>query len=109
MEIYAKDVVPLGFKGNGMFSDSKWHHYCLEQPKKRRFYIISNVDNSITHFNLSAREYQLYKRNRLSLIPLGCCDAGCGTRETKEDPEVDFLGDFDSCFLNRKSFHSQTF
>jgi len=105
VKIYLKDVAPLGFKGSGMFSDSRWHHfYYLEQPKQRRFYIIDSLDISVSHFNLTAREYKRYKQNELSLIPLGCCDAGCSNRETKENPIIDFKGDIEKIFKTKKKF-----
>lgn len=104
MKIYAKDLAPLGFKGIGMFDDSKWYHmYSLEIPSRRTFYIINVLDDSISHFTLTPKQYKLYKANKLSLIPLGCCNAGCSHLQSLENPNIDFQGNFEKVFGKKKN------
>lgn len=100
IRINTKDLEPLGFKGLGLMASSWHHHYYLELPKKRKIYIVDSLDQSISHFKLTPKEYQQYKQDRVSLIPLGCCSAGGSDRILKENPTLDFEGDFER--LGRK-------
>lgn len=101
MKIYTKDVESLGFKCSGMFDDSKWNQfYYTKIQNKHRVYIIDNVDNSISHFNLNKKEWEAFEDGQLSLIPIGCC---CATgNKFKENPVVDFQGDFEKFFGTKK-------
>jgi len=105
MKIYAKDVAPLGFKGNGMFDDSKWHQfYYATLPKQCKVYIISSLDpdQSISHFSLSQSQYKEFKNGKLSLVPIGCCCASGG--KYIENPIIDFRGDFQNVFGTKDKF-----
>lgn len=95
-------MLPLGFKGTGMFDDSKWYQrYKLEIPKKRRVYIVDIFDDSVCHFNLTLKQYRAFKANELGLVPLGCCGGFSG--ECLEHPTIDFQGNFDEVFGNKKN------
>lgn len=102
MNLYAKDVAKIGFKGSGLFDDSKWYHfYYAELPKTKQVYIIDSVEESVSHFNLSDTEWKEFKRNVLSLVPPGCCCAS--GNKYKEYPILDFKGDFKRCFKTLKN------
>lgn len=103
MRITTKDVKPLGFKGSGMFDDSKWYQfYFASVPKHRKVYVISALDGTVSHFDLSKDDYEDFESGDLSVVPPGCCCAS-GNRFT-EDFEIDFKGDVDKAFETKKDF-----
>ena len=88
MKIWLKDVAPLGFKGSGMWDDSKWYHFYYKiVPSKRRVYIIDALDRNLSHFSLTSKQYKAYMNGELSLVPLGCCCASGG--KYLENPKKD--------------------
>ena len=101
MKIYAKDVAPLGFKGSGMFDNSKWYHfYYAKCPKSRRVYIIDAIENSISHFELDKKDWKAFVDGKLSLVPEGCCCASGG--RFRENPIFDFMGEWKSVFGSKE-------
>ena len=100
MYLSAKNVEELGFIKSGLFSSKYHHHYYAKRPKSRKIYIIDNFDQSISHFVLTNDEWEDFEENDLSLVPIGCCCA-TGNRH-KENPIVDFMGDFKNVFGTRK-------
>ena len=102
MRICTKDVEKLGFKGSGMFDDSKWYQFYYAQvPSKRRVYILASFDQSISHFTLNAKDWKDFKNGDLSLVPIGCCCAS--GNKYKENPVVDFEGDFEKRFKTKEN------
>ncbi len=100
MNLKIKDVEKIGFKGVGLFDDSKWHqHYYAKLPKARRIYIIDDLEQSLSHFELSKKEWLAFEKNDLSLIPRGCCCVS-GNKH-KEHPILDFYGDWKRTFGTR--------
>ena len=74
--VYTKQVKPLGFKGSGMFCDSKWHlNYYRTFPKERTVVGICGgvVPEGVWRFELTAAQMKAFKNGQLSLIPPGCC------------------------------------
>jgi hypothetical protein len=102
MNIYTKDVAPLGFKGSDLMEDKWHHHYYAKFPKTCRVYIINSLDESVSHFQLTKKQYGDFEEGKLSLIPRGCCCA-TGNRYI-ENPVVDVEGDFDKLFGKKKAF-----
>ena len=100
MRLYTKDVEKIGFEGSGLFDDSKWHRfYYAKVPKTRRIYIIDDFEPSVSHFELSKKEWKEFMNNKLSLVPIGCCCAS-GNKH-KENPILDFKGDWKLTFRTR--------
>lgn len=97
MQLYVKDVEKIGFKGSGLFDDSKWFHfYYAKKPALKKIYVIDSIEQTISHFDLSAKEWKEFERGKLSLIPIGCCCATGG--KYKDNPSIDFQGDFKTVF-----------
>ena len=100
MYLYKKDVEKIGFKGSGIFDDSKWHHfYYAKCPKTRKIYVIDDLEKSVSHFNLSEKEWKAFENGKLSLVPDGCCCASGG--RYKDHPVIDFKGDWKKTFRTR--------
>lgn len=100
MYLSTKDVKKIGFKGSGMFVDSKYNHfYYATVPNKKQVYIIDNYDQSVSHFSLSEMELKNFNKGKLSLIPIGCCSVGGG--KCKYYPTLDFNGDFKESFRTK--------
>jgi hypothetical protein len=79
MKIYLRHVLPLGFKGSGMWDDSKWYQFYYKiVPSKRRVYIIDALECTLSYFRLTIKQYKAYMSGELSLVPLGCCCASGG-------------------------------
>lgn len=97
MNLNTKDVEKIGFKGTGLFDDSKWHHYYYAKlPKTRQIYIIDDLEQSLSHFDLNKEEWKAFENNKLSLIPR-CCVYTRGNR-CKENPVLDFYGNWKKRF-----------
>jgi len=102
MNLYAKDMEAIGFKGSNIFQ-SRWHHfYYRAVPKKKTVYIVDALDEIVEHFTLSIQEWRAFKRGTLKLIPVGCCNAAGG--RALEDPAIDFKGDLEKIFKTKKKF-----
>lgn len=102
MNLNTKDVEKIGFQGVGLFDDSKWHHrYYAKLPKTRRIYVIDDLEQSLSHFELSDKEWRAFENDKLSLIPRGCCCVS-GNR-CKENPVLDFYGDWKKKFRTRNN------
>jgi hypothetical protein len=104
MKLYTKDMEPLGFKGNNMFV-CRWHHFYYKKvSEKRTMYVVDALAERVMHFKMTPTEWRAYNDNKLSLVPIGCCSPTPGRK--KEDPDVDFEGDFKKEFKTKKKFLS---
>ena len=106
MHWYIKDMKSIGFKGSNIF-ESRWHHfYYREVPKKKAVYILDALSERVQHFELTKQEWGKFKRGTLSLIPVGCCDAGCShcSHCSHSVPIVDFEGNIRKVFGTKKNF-----
>ena len=103
MHWYVKDLSKVGFKGSNIFQ-SNWHHFYFRAvPERKAVYILDALEERVQHFELTAEEWKKFKKGTLSLVPVGCCDAGC-SHQSKEDPIVDFVGDTKKIFKTKKKF-----
>lgn len=78
--IYTRQIRPLGFKGSGMFVDSKWHlNYYRTFPKERVVLGICGGllgdDEGVWRYELSTKQMKAFQSGKLSLVPPGCCSA----------------------------------
>jgi len=105
MNIYTKDVAQIGFKGGGMFDDSKWHQFYYKvNPKSRKVYVLGSVlgDQYICHFNLSPSSLKMFQKGTLSIVPPNCC---CATGNKYVNKYVmDFEGNFEDRFKKKAKF-----
>jgi len=99
MYLYTKDVKDLGFRGSSVFDSKCPHYYFAPRPRSKKIYVIDNFAQSISHFVLTKDEWEDFNKNELSLVPIGCCCATGGRH--KENPIIDFQGDFKMVFGTR--------
>jgi hypothetical protein len=76
--VYLRQVAPLGFKGTGMFIDSKWHHNYYRVFEKE--YVVIGicgglVPDGVWRFDLTRAQMRAFKKGKLSVIPPDCCSA----------------------------------
>ena len=106
MKFYSKDMSTIGFKGSNIF-ESKWHHfYYRAVPEKKSVYIFDALDERVQHFSLTNEEWNRFNKGTLSLVPFGCCGAGCDSSRRKviENPIIDFEGDTVKRFKTKSKF-----
>ena len=83
MNFYTRHVKPLGFKGSGIFTDSKWYStYYLVNPELRLVIILQNLSQALSVYRLNACDFKRFREGKLSLIPPGCCNPSGGPSRT---------------------------
>lgn len=76
MILLTRYLLPLGYKGSGMYDDSSsYSHYYKNLPECCAVIVVSNgiVEPYIGVFRLTEQQYQLFLRGHLSLVPNNCC------------------------------------
>lgn len=77
MRIWLRQVAPIGFKGSGLFDDSKeYSFYYKKDPKKRKVIVLGNTAiQTVSVFTFTPKEYKAFERGKLGITPPGCCNA----------------------------------
>jgi len=82
MTVRLNQVKELGFVGCNLFQSNCHSLYKKEIPELYTFIVISNLyPKNVEVFKLSKENYSKYKKNKVSLVPSGCCAPAAGDRD----------------------------
>lgn len=83
MLVKLKHVQEAGFEGATIWASNFHWLYKKELSDKKCFLVINNHrPQNIELFRLTDEQYKKYKKNKLSLVPYGCCNASGGESVT---------------------------